>query len=143
MAYDINNVFIIGRLTKDPETRFSSNTAISKFSIANNPGKEEKDVCYFDVVVFGKTAEFCQQYLKKGKQIAIMGRLSQNRWEKDGQKFSKVEIIAQNIQFLDSKSSSGSNVGESSSYQEHSRPNENSFEEDSSVVIEEDDDIPF
>ncbi len=156
MAFDINQVFLIGRLTRDPETRFSSNTAICKFSIANNSGREDKDVNFFDVVVFGKTAENIQQYLKKGSQIAISGRLSQSRWEKDGQKRSKVEIVGLNIQFLDTRGGGGGSSGSSYSGDNKSIPNneqqpyDNSNateiteqQDDFDDTVEDADDIPF
>jgi single-strand DNA-binding protein len=147
MSFDINQVVLVGRLTRDPETRFSANTAICKFSIANNTGKEDKNVSYFDIVTFGKTAERCQQYLKKGTQIAISGRLSQNRWEQEGQKRSKVEVIAQIVQFLGGKSGT---MGEDSSFepsyysqnqntQNNNNNNSGSYED----ALEDDDDIPF
>ena len=147
MSYDINQVFLIGNLTRDPETRFSANMAICKFSIANNTGKEDKDVSYFNIVTFGKTAEMCQQYLKKGKKVAIVGRLSQSRWEKDGQKQSRVEIIGQNIQFLSAKSeNSGYSGGGGGSYNASSQPQKepvyNSKPDYDNDVLEEDD-IPF
>jgi single-strand DNA-binding protein len=106
MASDINKITIIGRLTKEAELKYTNTgTAISKLSIATNKKRKSGDewideVSYFDVVLFGKTAEALNQYLEKGKQIAIDGELKQNRWEKDGQKRSKVEIIANGIQLL-------------------------------------------
>jgi single-strand DNA-binding protein len=155
MAYDINQVFLIGRLTRDPETRYSSNNVICKFSIANNSGRDEKDVSFFDIVTFGKTAEMCQQYLNKGRQVAIIGRLSQNRWEKDGQTRSKVEIIGSNIQFIGSKRDSNKDNSYSQNYQ--SKPSNNIDKKDTSDDIFEqsdegyedeafedsDEDIPF
>lgn len=155
MAFDINQVFLIGRLTRDPETRFSSNTAICKFSIANNPSKEEKDVNFFDIVVFGKVAENVQQFLKRGSQVAISGRLSQNRWEKDGQKRSRVEIVGLNVQFLDTKGSGSSTSGSFSRDYKKSPPNNNEQtsyddtpvatdqQDDFDDTVENDDDIPF
>lgn len=140
MAFDINSVFLIGRLTKDPETRFSASTAVCKFSLANNTGKEDKDVSFFNIVTFGKVAERCQQYLRKGSQIGISGRLSQNRWEKDGQKFSRVEVIGINIQFLDKKSDSFAPSNNNNQYNNPTNePEPDSYNE----VIDEEDDIPF
>lgn len=141
MSFDINQVIIIGRLTKDPETRFSASTAICKFSIASNSGKEDKNVSYFDIVTFGKIAETCQQYLKKGNQVAISGRLTQNRWEQDGQKRSKVEIICQSVQFLGGKSSFAQGSEFSSGQNAKSVVNKNNT--DLNDVLEDDEDIPF
>lgn len=104
---DINIVFLIGRLTRDPEFRYTANQqAICKFSIANNrsyiaQGNKIEETSYFDIVVWAKLAEVCNEYLKKGKQIAVEGRLVQNRWtDQEGKTRSKVEIVASNVQFL-------------------------------------------
>ena len=121
MANDINMVTVVGRLTKDPELKYTnSGTAVAKYSIAVNRKKRngdnwEDEVSYFDVVVWGKQGEAIQQYLNKGKQIAISGELRQNRWEQDGQKRSKVEIIANNVQLL-----GGDKSGQQSGNQESS-----------------------
>jgi single-strand DNA-binding protein len=107
---DTNITIQVGRLTRDPELSYTStnNTPLCKISIANNSnfGKEEKDtdVNYFDIVIWNKMAEICSQYLNKGSQICVTGRLNHNRFtDKDGNKRSKVEIIANNIQFLGGK----------------------------------------
>lgn len=103
---DINSVVLVGRLTRDIEIKYTtSGMAIGKFSMAINKRVKKNDqwvddVNFFDITVFGKIAESLQPYLTKGKQVGIQGELTQNRWEKDGQKFSKVEVIAQNIQLL-------------------------------------------
>jgi len=106
-----NKVVLIGNLTRDPELRYAPNgTAVAKFGLAVNrrykQGNEVKDeVCYVDVVVFGKQAENCGQYLSKGQGAIVDGRLSQNRWEaEDGQKRSKHEVVAQSIQFMPKRS---------------------------------------
>ena len=106
MANDLNNVVLIGRLTKDANIAYNNNgTAIATVSLANNRSVKrgdnwETEVSYFDVSIFGKTAENLKPYLLKGKLIAVEGALRQDRWEKDGQKFSRVVIIANNIQLL-------------------------------------------
>ncbi|MBN2546955.1 MAG: single-stranded DNA-binding protein [Spirochaetes bacterium] len=108
MARDLNQVFLIGRLVKDPEIKYtSSGTPVTKFSIANNStftqNNDKKEyVNYFDVNVWGNQAVTCEKYLKKGKQVAIVGVLRQNRWndKTSGQTKSKVEITAFSIQFL-------------------------------------------
>jgi len=120
MASDINIVSIVGRLTRDPELKYTNGgTAVAKYSIAVNRKKRngdnwEDEVSYFDVVVWGKQGEAIQQYLNKGKQIAVSGELRQNRWEQDGQNRSKVEIVASNVQLLGgdkSSQQSGSSSG--------------------------------
>ena len=102
-----NKVILMGNLTKDPEVRFTpSGTPVATFSLAVNrrykQGEELKDeVCYIDIVVFGKQAENCGQYLSKGHGVIVDGRLQQRRWETDdGQKRSKHEVVAQTINFL-------------------------------------------
>lgn len=102
---DINNVNIICRLTKDPEVRTTNNgMSVCKMSIAVN-GMKKEDVSFFDVTAWSKVAENCGKYLKKGSQLGINGSLRQNRFQtKEGQNRSKVEINANNVQFIGSKS---------------------------------------
>lgn len=113
MANDINHVTIVGRLTKDAETSYlQSGVAVAKISIAVNRSRKNGDqwveeVSYFDSAIFGKTAENLKPYLSKGKQIGLEGHLKQDRWEKDGQKFSKISIIADNVQLLGGRSDGG------------------------------------
>lgn len=104
---DINKVILVGRLCSDAILKYTnSGTANSKLSIAVNRRKKvgdkwEEEVSFFDVNVWGKTAESLNQYLTKGKQIGVEGELRQNRWtDKEGQNRSKVEINANNIQLL-------------------------------------------
>jgi single-strand DNA-binding protein len=117
MANDINHVTIVGRLTRDAEISYlPSGTAVAKISIAVNRSRKNGDqwveeVSYFDSAIFGKTAENLKPYLSKGKQIGLEGHLKQDRWEKDGQKFSKVSIIADNVQLLGGKSDGGQSSG--------------------------------
>ena len=106
---DNNVVSINGRLTREAELRFStSGTVILRFSIAVNRSvkkgdKWEDEASFFDCVMFGKMAESINKYLEKGKQVSIIGELVQNRWEKDGEKRSKVEIIVNKLQLLGGK----------------------------------------
>jgi single-strand DNA-binding protein len=98
----MNQVCLIGNLTKDVELRYTpQETAVVNLSVAVNRNKDE--VSFFDAVAFGKTAEICSQYLSKGSKVGISGRLQQDRWEKDGEKRSKVRIIINRIDFLDPK----------------------------------------
>ena len=107
MASDLNRVILVGRLTRDPELRYTpSGMAVASFSLANNrsysTGGEKKDqVSYFDCVAWSKMGEIITEYCKKGKQIAVEGRLQQRRWDdQDGNKKTKVEIVVENFQFL-------------------------------------------
>lgn len=102
-----NKVIMAGNLTRDPELRYlPSGTPVTNFNIAVNrryrQGDELKDeVTYIDIVVFGKQAESCSQYLNKGDGVLVEGRLQERRWEgEDGQKRSKYEVVAQNIRFM-------------------------------------------
>ena len=106
---DLNSVIEIGRLTRDISERdfayTTGGTARLNLSIAVNRSEKrngawQDKVSYFDVTVWGKTAENIKPYLHKGKQIAVDGYLDQQRWEKDGVKYSKVVIIADSVQLL-------------------------------------------
>lgn len=106
---DLNNVVLIGRLTHDVGERdfgyTTGGTARLNVSIAvNRPekrGGEWSDKAnFFDVTVWGKTAENIRPFLRKGKQIAVSGYLDQQRWEKDGQKFSKICVVANGVNLL-------------------------------------------
>ena len=120
---DINRVIEIGRLTRDAEVTYTpGGMAIAKFSIAVNRRVKTGDgwadeANYFDVQVFGKQAESLKPFLTKGKLIGVDGYLKQDRWEKDGQKFSKVTINANDIQLLTPKDKNqDAGYGEEPSY---------------------------
>jgi len=100
MSYDINNITIIGRLVRDPESTYTkSNKHYCRFSIAVNEGKDQ--VSFFDVTAWEKTADSISQYMKKGSQIAISGKLRQDRWQdQHGQPKSRISINANSVQFL-------------------------------------------
>jgi len=103
---DINHVVLVGRLTRNAELKYTNNgAAVSKFSIAINQRRKKEEqwveeAHFFDIVLWGKTAESLNQYLVKGKQVGIEGQLRQNRWEQEGQARSKVEIFATNVMLL-------------------------------------------
>jgi single-strand DNA-binding protein len=113
-----NKVILIGNLTKNPELRNTpSGTPVASFGLAVNrkfrQGEELKEeVCFIDIVVFGKTAEHCGQYLSKGSGVIVDGRLQQRRWETDdGQKRSKHEVVAQTVNFLPKRQEAGGEAG--------------------------------
>jgi single-strand DNA-binding protein len=114
-----NKVILLGNLTRDPEVRYTPNgIAVASFAIAVNrkykQGDETKEeVSYIDIVVFGKQAESCGQYIGKGDSVLIDGRLQQRRWDdKDsGQKRSKLEVIAQSVNFMPKRSSGQAAAG--------------------------------
>ena len=114
-----NRVILMGNLTRDPELRYTGNgTAVCTLGLAVNRrvkkgDRWEEEASFFDVVVFGKIAENSAEYLAKGRPVLVEGELTQRRWEgQDGQKRSKVEIVASTVQFLGSRPGGGK--GESS-----------------------------
>ena len=128
MAANINRVVLVGNLTRDPELRHTGGgTAVCTLRIAVNTRRKDNATGewsdkpnYFDVAVFGNQAESCNQYLSKGRPVAIDGRLDWQEWEaQDGTKRSKVEIIAESVQFLggrDSASEGGGGGSESGTF---------------------------
>jgi single-strand DNA-binding protein len=110
MAGDINRVTLVGRLTRDPEIQhLPSGTAVLRLGLAVNGRQQDSGgnwadkPNFFDVKVFGNQAEMLSQHLAKGRRIGVDGRLDWSSWEQDGAKRSKVEVIAQSVQFLDSR----------------------------------------
>lgn len=103
---DVNHVILIGRLTRDAELKYTSGgQPVCKFGLAINRRKKQGDqwvdeANFFDIVLWGRAGESLNQYLTKGKQVAVEGELRQDRWEQDGQARSKVEIQANNVQLL-------------------------------------------
>lgn len=107
MARGVNKVLLIGLLGKDPETRYTQGgTAVCNFSLATTErikrgDKYEDATEWHSIVVFGKSAENCQQYLKKGSSAYIEGRIQTRKWQdKEGKDRYTTEIVAQTIQFL-------------------------------------------
>ncbi|ETX02552.1 MAG: hypothetical protein ETSY1_03185 [Candidatus Entotheonella factor] len=103
----LNKVMLLGNLTRDPELRYAPNgTPIANFGMAINrryrQGEEwREEVCYIDIVTFGRQAETVGEYLSKGNLAMIEGRLQWRSWEtEDGQKRSKHEVVANNVQFM-------------------------------------------
>ena len=121
---DLNSVILIGRLTRDAELKtLPSGTAISKMSIAVNYRKKngqqwQDEANFFDVTLFGKQAESLNQYLLKGKQIAVIGELRQERWQQNGVNQSKVGIVAQSIQLLGGDRQTGKSESSIPEYQD-------------------------
>lgn len=107
---DINAVTLTGRLTRDAELKYTSGgMAISEFALAVNGSKKNGDqweqvASFFDCTMFGKRAESLAHYMEKGKQVAIAGRLDQQRWQnKEGQNRSKIVVIVNDITLLGGK----------------------------------------
>ena len=112
---NFNKVILLGRLTRDPELRYTaSGTAVAKigFAVTNRykQGEEWKEEpCFVDIVVFGRQAENCNEYLSKGRLALFEGRLSYRKWEtEDGQTKSKLEVVATQVQFMPSGRGEGS-----------------------------------
>ncbi len=103
----LNRIFLIGNLTRDPELRYiPSGTPVVSFGLAVNtsisrPNSDSKEeVCFVRVVAWGKQAEVCNQYLKKGRSVFIEGRLIYRSWEQEGKTRSTLEVRADRVQFL-------------------------------------------
>ncbi len=129
---DINHVVLVGRLTRDAELRYtSSGSAVCNFAVAVNRRRKNGDewseeTSFFDITLWGRQGESLNQYLVKGKQVAIDGELRQDRWEQDGQSRARVVIIANNLQLLggsqggqnpQSQNKQAGNAGYGSQYQ--------------------------
>ncbi|MEK6786608.1 MAG: single-stranded DNA-binding protein [Nitrospira sp.] len=112
-----NKVILMGNLTRNPELRYTpSGTPVASFGLAVSRRFKQGDdlkeeVCFVDIVVFGKQAEHCGQYLSKGNGAIVEGRLQQRRWEtEDGQKRSKHEVVAQTVTFMPKRQDSGASA---------------------------------
>lgn len=116
---DLNTLSVIGRLTRDVELKYTlTGLAVAGVSIACSrsvkKGEEwETEVSYFDATLYGRTAESLKPYLLKGNRVAILGHLKQDRWEKDGQRFSRIKIEVEQLQLLggnDSRKTNSNNA---------------------------------
>jgi single-strand DNA-binding protein len=122
MARSLNQVTLMGNLTRDPELRQTpTGQNVTSFSLALNRsyktqnGDWQEATDYIDIVAWGPLAERVSQYLSKGRRCLVQGRLQSRSWEQDGQKRSKVEVLANDVTFLDSRGSDGEGGGSSSS----------------------------
>ena len=114
MASDINRTILIGRMTKDPELKYTpSGSAVCSFSLACNysytsNGEKKEQVSFFNCVAWSKTGEVIAQYCKKGHRLAVEGRLQQRSWEdQSGGKRSVIEIVVEHVQFLQPQQQQG------------------------------------
>jgi len=140
----MNKVILMGRLTKEPELRYTStnNTAVCSFTLAVNrrfarPG-EEKQADFIDIITWTKLADFCGKYFQKGLQVAVVGRIQTRTYDdKEGKKRYVTEVVADEAYFADSKKSD----------QNAPRPiggdNSNSGQSDGFFPIQDDDELPF
>ncbi len=150
MARSVNKVILIGRLGKDPELSYlPSGQSVAKFTMATNrsykdkSGEWKEETDWHNIVAWGKTGETCAQYLKKGGQAYVEGRIQSRNWEdREGKKRTTTEIIAENVVLLGSK---GDGMGEGSGGRPMgaSRPAQAPQEDDFAQPEITDDDIPF
>jgi single-strand DNA-binding protein len=114
-----NRVVLMGNLTRDPELRYiPSGTAVSEIGMAVNDRVKKGDqwvdeVTFVDVTLWGRTAEVANEYLSKGSSILIEGRLKLDSWEKEGQKRSKLRVVADKMQMVGGRSGGGNSGGNS------------------------------
>ncbi len=156
MARSFNQVILMGNLTRDPELRQTPNGQnVCSFSLALNraykgaDGQWQEATDYVDIVAWGPLGERVAQYMNKGSQCLVNGRLQSRSWEQDGQKRSKVEVNAQDVTFLGGRGGDSSNGG--GSYQSNGSSSAGSSSKKKDDVVIEDvgdepinlDDIPF
>jgi single-strand DNA-binding protein len=145
MANDLNQCNFIGRLGADPESRFMpTGDAVSNFRIAVGwKTKDKEGAEWVPVVVFGKLAEICNQYLVKGSQVFISGRFRTREWEKDGVKRYSTEIIADQMQMLGGKGADSGERQQSAPRQQRQTPARTQSAPSGGGLDEMDPDIPF
>lgn len=152
----VNKVILVGRLGRDPETRYTGGgQAVANFSVATDEsykdrnGERQKRTEWHKIVVWGKQAEIAQQYLKKGSLVFIEGRIQSREWQdKEGQKRTSFEIVANNFRMLGGRGDSGgggaARGGEEAEHGGHGGPAEDTFSAPGSSGPEiSDEDIPF
>lgn len=138
MARSINQVILLGRLTRDPESRTTpSGKTVVTFSLAVDRAGSEDQADFFDITAWEKLGELVSQYLSKGRRVLVQGRLRQDSWDdkETGKKRSRVEVTATDVTFLDGPA--GDNQGTSSSAASSSK------KKSEDVVIEDIDDKPI
>lgn len=137
MAGNLNKVFLMGNLTRDPELRHTAQgTSVANFDIAVNrtykasDGDFKREVNYFKIVVWSKQGENCAKYLSKGRPVMVEGRLQNRSYETtEGQKRTVTEIIADNVQFLGGRSDS-TGGGDTSFADDHGAPHSGGNDDD-------------
>jgi single-strand DNA-binding protein len=142
MARSINQVILMGRLTRDPEMRTTTTgKTIASFSLAVDRQTQDDQADFFDITAWEKLGELANQYLSKGRRCLVQGRLRQDTWDdkETGKKRSKIEVVATDITFLDAPASSDG--GSSSTPRSDNAPAESKKSKD--VVIDDIDDKPI
>lgn len=155
MARSVNNVILMGNLTRDPELRQTPNGhSVCGFGLALNRaykdqnGEWQEMTDYVDIVAWGPLAERVAQYMSKGRRCLVQGRLQSRSWEQDGQKRSKIEVVANDVTFLDSRGGDSAGTVSQEASSEPAKPAKRAKKDD--VTIEDIgdepinlDDIPF
>jgi single-strand DNA-binding protein len=123
---NLNKVFLIGNLTRDPELRYiPSGTAVASFGLATNrtyktsSGEKKQETCFVRVVAWGRTAEICGEYLSKGSPVFVEGRLQYRAWDSpNGEKRNTLEVKAERIQFIGRTEKTGKSPAEQGTAEE-------------------------
>lgn len=137
MAKGINQVILMGRLTRDPEMRTTTGgKSVTSFGLAVDRQGQDDSADFFDITAWEKLGELVNQYLTKGRRCLVQGRLSFRQWEQDGQKRSKVEVVATDVTFLDGPS--GDSGGDSAP-----RSSAGTGKKKDDIVIQDIDDKPI
>jgi len=143
-----NKVILMGRLTRDPEVRYASNgNAIAKLSVAvnrvwrNKEGQQQEETTFVDVDAFGRQAETISQYLSKGRPIFLEGRLKLDQWDdkQTGQKRSRLGVVLDRFEFIDSRGEGGGSGGGGGNFAQPDAPADSG----GGSPPPEDDDVPF
>jgi len=143
MAKSINQVILMGRLTRDPEQRTTtSGKTIASFSIAVDRGGDSDQADFFDVTAWEKLGELVVQYLAKGRRVLVQGRLRQDSWDdkETGKKRSRVEVTATDVTFLDGPNGDSEGGASQSSSAPRSSANSNTSKD---IVINDIEDKPI
>ena len=139
-----NLVILTGRLTKEPELKFgASGTAYCKFTLAVNRMKKDDPADFIFCSAFGKNAELIAEYVKKGNNLGVQGRLQQDTYEKDGEKISKTGVTVDKIEFLESNKTESTTSEPKKSNKVNPKPDLNLGEPKVEIEFEDDDSFPF
>lgn len=146
----VNKVILIGRLGKDPDVRYTpSGQAVANFTMATSEnwtgkdGQKQERTEWHRIVVWGRLAELCKDYLKKGRQVYIDGKLQTRSWDdKEGKKMYTTEIVANTVQFLGSNQDKTTGVTDNDGV-EYIAPENNAPAFEPNVTQINDDEIPF
>ncbi|MFO7637460.1 MAG: single-stranded DNA-binding protein [Clostridia bacterium] len=140
----MNKAILMGRLTRDPELRYTNTNTVPvcSFTLAVNrrftKQGEERQADFINMIAWGKTAEFCKNYFRKGSQIAVVGRIQTGKYEKDGRTVYTTEVIVEDAFFADSKRGN-----EDQSNEANAGSSDNQTEAEGFINVDDDDNLPF